>query len=165
MTRALLEQAMDALKSISHNIYNAESDAGRVVFPAIAAIRAELAKPAQQDRKTVRGRLPNETAINACAIADVLADRAAQQERKPATVYEALIRDGREKRARLEAAEDQQKRKPEQCEWKPEDPDFMPGTYASACGELWSFIDGGPIENRVKFCMGCGKPVILEESL
>lgn len=57
-----------------------------------------------------------------------------------------------------------QERKPEQCEWKPEDPDFMPGTYASACGELWSFIDGGPNENRVRFCHGCGKPVALKET-
>lgn len=57
----------------------------------------------------------------------------------------------------------QQERKPEQCEWKPEDQEFTPYTYASTCGELWSFIDGGPIENRVKFCQGCGKPVILKE--
>lgn len=58
----------------------------------------------------------------------------------------------------------QQERKPEQCEWKPEDPDIMPGTYASACGELWTFIDGGPNENRVRFCQGCGKPVALKDA-
>lgn len=46
------------------------------------------------------------------------------------------------------------------CEWREEDPDgYTPGTYASACGELWSFNDGGPKENHVRFCQGCGKPV------
>ena len=45
------------------------------------------------------------------------------------------------------------------CAWT-QDADFdMGDTYASACGELWSFIDGGPTENRVRFCHGCGKPV------
>ncbi len=65
---------------------------------------------------------------------------------------------------RSHLATPQQERKPDQCEWKPEDEDFMPGTYASACGELWSFIDGGPNENRVRFCHGCGNPVILKEN-
>lgn len=46
------------------------------------------------------------------------------------------------------------------CDWSEEDPfGAMPGTYASACGELWSFTDGGPKENSVRFCHGCGKPV------
>lgn len=45
------------------------------------------------------------------------------------------------------------------CTWS-QDPDFdMGDTYSSSCGEKWSFIDGGPSENRVKFCHGCGKPV------
>ena len=47
------------------------------------------------------------------------------------------------------------------CLWS-KDPDFEMGdTYDSACGEKWSFIDGGPTENRVSFCQGCGKPVKL----
>jgi site-specific DNA-cytosine methylase len=46
------------------------------------------------------------------------------------------------------------------CEWREDDPNGdMSGTYASACGELWSFNDGGPKENNVRFCQGCGKPV------
>lgn len=49
---------------------------------------------------------------------------------------------------------------PEHCEWREDDPNgLMPGTYASACGELWSFNDAGPNENNVRFCQGCGKPV------
>ena len=48
------------------------------------------------------------------------------------------------------------------CEWTEEAPyGPMPGTYESACGEAWSFIDGGPKENNVRFCQGCGKPVKL----
>jgi hypothetical protein len=47
------------------------------------------------------------------------------------------------------------------CEWK-KDPDYEMGdTYHSSCGELWSFIDGGPKENRVSYCHHCGKPVKL----
>ena len=47
------------------------------------------------------------------------------------------------------------------CTWS-KDPDFEMGdTYDSSCGEKWSFIDGGPTENRVRFCQGCGKPVKL----
>lgn len=46
------------------------------------------------------------------------------------------------------------------CIWQEEDPDgYMPGTYASACGELWAFTEGGPTENNVRFCQGCGKPI------
>jgi hypothetical protein len=47
------------------------------------------------------------------------------------------------------------------CEWREEDPNgHMPGTWSSACGELWSFTEGGtPSENSVRFCHGCGKPV------
>jgi hypothetical protein len=52
---------------------------------------------------------------------------------------------------------------PASCEWQEEDPDFMPGTYRSACGELWAFTDGGVKENHVRFCQGCGKPVHVVE--
>ena len=55
---------------------------------------------------------------------------------------------------------------PTGCTWT-KDPDFEMGdTYDSACGEKWSFIDGGPTENRVSFCQGCGKPVkIVQDTL
>ena len=43
------------------------------------------------------------------------------------------------------------------CVWTESDPwSDMPSTYQSICGELWSFIDGGPKENKVRFCHGCG---------
>lgn len=50
----------------------------------------------------------------------------------------------------------------EACQWREEDPwGPMPDTYATDCGEMWSFVDGGPAENRVKFCHRCGKPVTV----
>ena len=45
------------------------------------------------------------------------------------------------------------------CQWTPMDSEAMSGTYESACGETWSFVDSGPVENNYKFCHGCGKPV------
>lgn len=46
------------------------------------------------------------------------------------------------------------------CEWREEDQwGPMAGTYESACGQAWAFTDGGPAENNVRFCQGCGKPV------
>lgn len=49
------------------------------------------------------------------------------------------------------------------CQWTPMDSDDMPDTWESACGQAWSFIDGGPAENNCKFCHGCGKPVEVKE--
>lgn len=44
------------------------------------------------------------------------------------------------------------------CEWTHDEPQY---SWDSACGEKWSFIEGGPKENFVRFCQGCGKPVVL----
>ena len=44
-----------------------------------------------------------------------------------------------------------------ECQWSFEDDDS--GTWRSSCGELWSFIDGGPNENRVTYCHHCGGKV------
>lgn len=45
----------------------------------------------------------------------------------------------------------------EACEWREDDPDAS--LWETACGRSWVFTEGGPIENEVKFCVGCGKPV------
>ena len=45
------------------------------------------------------------------------------------------------------------------CEWHFDDEYEV--VWESSCGELWSFIDGGPAENSVRFCQGCGKPVAM----
>ena len=47
------------------------------------------------------------------------------------------------------------------CEWKKDPDNEMGDTYHSNCGESWSFVDGGPKENRVSYCHHCGKPVKL----
>ena len=52
----------------------------------------------------------------------------------------------------------EQQTEPVTCTWTPEDDDT--GTYSSACGELWSFIDGGWKDNHVRFCHGCGGKVV-----
>lgn len=49
------------------------------------------------------------------------------------------------------------------CEWSLTDDDA--GVYSSACGEMWVFNDGGPDENSVRFCQGCGKPVSLAHGI
>lgn len=48
---------------------------------------------------------------------------------------------------------------PEACTWQLTDHEAL--IWESSCGEAWSFIDGGPEENRVRFCQGCGKPVTV----
>ena len=50
------------------------------------------------------------------------------------------------------------------CLWTQDSHFEMGDTYDSGCGEKWSFIDGGPEENNVRFCQGCGKPVKLAAS-
>jgi hypothetical protein len=60
----------------------------------------------------------------------------------------------------LLTALEQPEQEPPTCIWSPEDDDSMPGTYASSCGELWSFIEGGWKENNVRFCHGCGDKVV-----
>ncbi|WP_312839312.1 hypothetical protein [Pantoea piersonii] len=46
-----------------------------------------------------------------------------------------------------------------QCIWSY---DYGDNFWSAACGEAWCFTDGGPEENRVKFCQGCGRPIALE---
>jgi hypothetical protein len=41
-----------------------------------------------------------------------------------------------------------------ECEWKCDDIDNS--IWESSCGESWSFVDGGPVENRMLFCHRCG---------
>lgn len=42
------------------------------------------------------------------------------------------------------------------CQWQQEDSEHMPDTWRSDCGVLWTFTDGGPIDNDMKHCCGCG---------
>lgn len=45
-----------------------------------------------------------------------------------------------------------------ECEWHQATGDYY-GPWESACGHAWSFNDGGPEDNHVEFCQGCGKPI------
>ena len=44
------------------------------------------------------------------------------------------------------------------CEWTQEDWDG--DTWGADCGAVWSFIDGGPVDNQMKFCPVCGLPLV-----
>lgn len=47
---------------------------------------------------------------------------------------------------------------PGECAWTLDDEEN--GIWQSSCGEAWSFVEGGPTENRVSFCHHCGKSVV-----
>ena len=48
--------------------------------------------------------------------------------------------------------------KKDPCTWSlDDDPDRA--AWQSACGQSWMFTDGGPAENHVRYCHGCGRPV------
>ena len=53
-------------------------------------------------------------------------------------------------------------RQPTACIWTLDEAGES-DTWASTCGERWSFIDGGPAENRVRYCHHCGQPVYIKE--
>ncbi len=46
--------------------------------------------------------------------------------------------------------------KSQSCEWFDDD-----DGWHSGCGFSWEFIYDGPKENSLKFCMHCGKPVVI----
>lgn len=47
------------------------------------------------------------------------------------------------------------------CLWVEDTDPNMSGNWHSSCGEMWSFIDGGPKENNMTFCHHCGKRVVV----
>ena len=45
-----------------------------------------------------------------------------------------------------------------QCEWTQ---DGLDGEeWGTDCGESWTFIVGGPVKNRMRFCCFCGKRLV-----
>jgi len=46
------------------------------------------------------------------------------------------------------------------CTWKNYDDFNMPDTWEADCGAMWTFTEGGPKDNDMKFCPNCGKPII-----
>jgi len=73
---------------------------------------------------------------------------------------------GKEIRTKLEAATagEQHPAQAKPCIWTPVDGVWMPNMYDSACGEVWYFEFGGPEENNVRFCQGCGGKVQIKET-
>ena len=54
--------------------------------------------------------------------------------------------------------------KTEVCTWKI---DTYCGSddrnYTTSCDEMFAFLEGGPVENEMKFCPYCGKKLVLGE--
>lgn len=46
------------------------------------------------------------------------------------------------------------------CEWRYHDND---GAWFTSCGQAWSYIDGGPVENGMNFCHCCGKAIAIAQ--
>ncbi len=46
------------------------------------------------------------------------------------------------------------------CIWTQSEDPHMPDTWESDCGAVWTFTEGGPKDNDMKFCPNCGKPTI-----
>jgi hypothetical protein len=49
---------------------------------------------------------------------------------------------------------------PAPCTWTQSPDPHMPDTFNATCGVVWTFTDGGPAENDVRFCPGCGNKVV-----
>jgi hypothetical protein len=50
--------------------------------------------------------------------------------------------------------------KPAPCTWTQSPDPHMPDTYHATCGAVWTFTEGGPAENNVRFCPGCGGKLV-----
>jgi hypothetical protein len=53
---------------------------------------------------------------------------------------------------------------PAPCAWTKSNDPNMPDTYEATCGAVWTFTDGGPGENNVRFCPGCGGELVEGQS-
>ena len=47
------------------------------------------------------------------------------------------------------------------CTWSQDDEGS--DTWWSGCRHGFTFTDGGPVQNRFKFCCYCGKPLIEDQ--
>lgn len=60
----------------------------------------------------------------------------------------------------LDASLKERKQQQGHCAWKQHDDANMPDTWEADCGAMWTFTEGGPKANDMKFCPNCGKPTI-----
>lgn len=63
-------------------------------------------------------------------------------------------------RAAIDKVEPPEPVQREQCMWSRPDSDHMPDTWEAGCGAMWTFTEGGPKDNDMRFCPGCGKQAI-----
>ena len=54
-------------------------------------------------------------------------------------------------------------KQPAPCTWTKLPDPHMPDTFNATCGVVWTFTDGGPAENDVRFCPGCGAAVSVAD--
>jgi hypothetical protein len=52
---------------------------------------------------------------------------------------------------------------PAPCTWTKSNDPHMPDTFSATCGVIWTFTDGGPTENGMNFCPGCGAAVSVAD--
>ena len=45
------------------------------------------------------------------------------------------------------------------CSWGQVDDLHTPDTWEAECGAMWTFTEGGPKDNNMRFCPECGKPL------
>ena len=45
------------------------------------------------------------------------------------------------------------------CQWRQTNDPYMPDTWEADCGAMWTFTDGGPKDNHMRFCPQCGHPL------
>lgn len=45
------------------------------------------------------------------------------------------------------------------CQWRQTNDPYMPDTWEADCGAMWTFTDGGPKDNHMRFCPQCGNPL------
>lgn len=50
------------------------------------------------------------------------------------------------------------------CEWQPMDGEHMPESWEGSCMVAWSFIDGGPAENDMRYCPKCGGKLVITKT-
>jgi len=67
-------------------------------------------------------------------------------------VYPVTLRNIAAELERLQA-------KAETCLWSQDEDEDM---WETECGRAWQFTEGGPVENEMTYCHGCGKRVIHE---
>ncbi len=48
------------------------------------------------------------------------------------------------------------------CVWSPSDPEDVDLLWSTTCKHEFVFLDGGPVENEIKFCPFCGDLVEID---